>query len=79
MTVYHLNENLLAIHPTTKDFPGMWKREYDTDAIFTAGRKEYNKQEYDKIHKEPIFREEDQVLVSTLNLNNLKGSKRMRD
>ncbi|MBW0486757.1 hypothetical protein O181_026472 [Austropuccinia psidii MF-1] len=28
---------------------------------------------------EPDFREGDQVLVSTLNFNNLKGSKKMRD
>ncbi|MBW0524259.1 hypothetical protein O181_063974, partial [Austropuccinia psidii MF-1] len=28
---------------------------------------------------EPDFREGDQVLVSTLNFNNLKGPKRMRD
>ncbi|MBW0479540.1 hypothetical protein O181_019255 [Austropuccinia psidii MF-1] len=28
---------------------------------------------------EPVFKEGDQVLVSTLNLNNLKGPKKMRD
>ncbi|MBW0518276.1 hypothetical protein O181_057991 [Austropuccinia psidii MF-1] len=41
--------------------------------------KKYNKQRYDKTHKEPDLREGDQVLVSTLNFNNLKHPKIMRD
>ncbi|MBW0484780.1 hypothetical protein O181_024495 [Austropuccinia psidii MF-1] len=41
--------------------------------------KEYNKQRYEKTHKELDLREGDQVLVSTLNFNNLKGSNKMRD
>ncbi|MBW0496625.1 hypothetical protein O181_036340 [Austropuccinia psidii MF-1] len=40
--------------------------------LFHGGR-------YDKTHKEQDFREGDQALVSTLNLNNLKGPKKMRD
>ncbi|MBW0506989.1 hypothetical protein O181_046704 [Austropuccinia psidii MF-1] len=41
--------------------------------------KEYNKQRWDKSHMEPDFKEGDQVLVSTLDFNNLKGPKKMRD
>ncbi|MBW0534997.1 hypothetical protein O181_074712 [Austropuccinia psidii MF-1] len=41
----------------------MWKKSYDTAARFIAEEKEYNKQRYDKTHKEPDFREGDQVLV----------------
>ncbi|MBW0478388.1 hypothetical protein O181_018103 [Austropuccinia psidii MF-1] len=44
-----------------------------------AEAKEYNKQRYDKTHMEPDFKEGDQVVVSTLNYNNPKGPKKMRD
>ncbi|MBW0506059.1 hypothetical protein O181_045774 [Austropuccinia psidii MF-1] len=36
-------------------------------------------QRWDKSHMEPDFKEGDQVLVSTLNFNNLKGPEKMRD
>ncbi|MBW0565664.1 hypothetical protein O181_105379 [Austropuccinia psidii MF-1] len=57
----------------------MWRRACDTAAKCIAEAKEYNKQRWDKTHMEPDFKEGDQVLVSTLNFNNLKGPKKMRD
>ncbi|MBW0476254.1 hypothetical protein O181_015969 [Austropuccinia psidii MF-1] len=57
----------------------MWKKACDTAAKFIAEAKEYNKQRWAKSHMEPDFEEGDQVLVSTLNFNNLKGPKKMRD
>ncbi|MBW0523192.1 hypothetical protein O181_062907 [Austropuccinia psidii MF-1] len=57
----------------------MWNRTCDTAAKCIAEAKEYNKQRWEKSHMEPDFREGDQVLVSTLNFNNLKGPKKMRD
>ncbi|MBW0479482.1 hypothetical protein O181_019197 [Austropuccinia psidii MF-1] len=57
----------------------MWKRACDTAARCIAEAKEYNKQRWDKSHMEPDFKEGDKVLVSTLNFNNLKGPKKMRD
>ncbi|MBW0481000.1 hypothetical protein O181_020715 [Austropuccinia psidii MF-1] len=57
----------------------MWERTCDTAANCIAEAKEYNKQRYDQTHKEPHFKEGDQVLVSTLNFNNLKRPKKMRD
>ncbi|MBW0530995.1 hypothetical protein O181_070710 [Austropuccinia psidii MF-1] len=56
----------------------MWKRGFYTVAEFIAEAKEYNKQRSDKSHMEPDFKEGDQVLVSTLNFNNLRGPKKMR-
>ncbi|MBW0481974.1 hypothetical protein O181_021689 [Austropuccinia psidii MF-1] len=56
----------------------MSKRACDTASKCIAEAKEYNKQRYDKIHVEPDFKEGDQVLLSTLNFNNLKGPKKMR-
>ncbi|MBW0474322.1 hypothetical protein O181_014037 [Austropuccinia psidii MF-1] len=74
--VDHLKENILTVHHTAKDFHDMWKRECDKATQCIAEAKEYNKQRYDKTHMEPDFKEGDQVLVSTLNLNKLKGPKK---
>ncbi|MBW0566015.1 hypothetical protein O181_105730 [Austropuccinia psidii MF-1] len=57
----------------------MWKRACDTAAKCIAEAKEFNKQRWDKSHMEPEFKEGDQVLLSTLSFNNLKGPKKMRD
>ncbi|MBW0519441.1 hypothetical protein O181_059156 [Austropuccinia psidii MF-1] len=72
--VYHLKKSLLNIHPTAKDFYYIWKKVCDTEARCIAKEKEYT-----KTHKEPELREDDQVLVSNLNFNNIKGPKKMRD
>ncbi|MBW0491378.1 hypothetical protein O181_031093 [Austropuccinia psidii MF-1] len=79
LPVDHLKKNLLTIHPTAKDFNEMWKRACDTASKGIAEAKEYNKQRWDKSHMESDFKEGDQVLVSTLNFNILKGLKKMRD
>ncbi|MBW0536654.1 hypothetical protein O181_076369, partial [Austropuccinia psidii MF-1] len=77
--VDHLKKNLLTIHPTAKDFHEMWKTACDTAAKLIAEAKKYNKQRWYKLHMEPDFKEGDQVLLSKLNFNNLKGPKNMRD
>ncbi|MBW0567436.1 hypothetical protein O181_107151 [Austropuccinia psidii MF-1] len=79
LTVDHLKKNLLTIHPTAKDFHDMWKRACDTASKGIAEAKDYNKQRWEKTHMEPEFKEGDQVLVSTLDFNNLKGPNKMRD
>ncbi|MBW0518802.1 hypothetical protein O181_058517 [Austropuccinia psidii MF-1] len=40
---------------------------------------DYAKQKWDKHHKVPYFKVGDLVLVSTFNLNNIKGSKKLKD
>ncbi|MBW0477502.1 hypothetical protein O181_017217 [Austropuccinia psidii MF-1] len=77
--VDHLEKNLLTIHPTEKAFHEMWNRACDTAAKFIAEKKEYSKQRWDKSCMEPDFKEGDQVLVSTLTFNNLKGPKKVSD
>ncbi|MBW0524551.1 hypothetical protein O181_064266 [Austropuccinia psidii MF-1] len=57
----------------------MWRRACDTAAKCIAEAREYNKQRWDKSNMEPEFKLGDQVLVSTLNFNNLKGPKKMGD
>ncbi|MBW0483472.1 hypothetical protein O181_023187 [Austropuccinia psidii MF-1] len=79
LPVDHLKKNLLTIYPTSKDFHEMWKRACDTAARCIAEAKEYNKQRWDNSHMEPELKEGDQVLVSKLKFNNLKGPKHMRD
>ncbi|MBW0492534.1 hypothetical protein O181_032249 [Austropuccinia psidii MF-1] len=79
LPVDHLEKNLLTIHSTAKDFHDIWKRVCDTAAKCIAEAKEYNNKRWEKTHMEPDFKEGDQVLVSTLNFNNLKRPKRMRD
>ncbi|MBW0554723.1 hypothetical protein O181_094438 [Austropuccinia psidii MF-1] len=57
----------------------MWKKACDTASKCIAEAKGYNKHRWDKSHMEPNFKKGDQVLVSTLNFKNLKGTKKMRD
>ncbi|MBW0549354.1 hypothetical protein O181_089069 [Austropuccinia psidii MF-1] len=57
----------------------MWKTACDTGAKCIAEAQEYNRKRWEKSHMEPDFKEGDQVLVSTLNFNDLKGPKKMRD
>ncbi|MBW0497523.1 hypothetical protein O181_037238 [Austropuccinia psidii MF-1] len=74
-------------HSTTGKTPALvekgWNpllpRACDTAAKCISQAKEYNKQRWDKSHIEPEFKEGDQVLVSTLSFNNLKGPKKMRE
>ncbi|MBW0534138.1 hypothetical protein O181_073853 [Austropuccinia psidii MF-1] len=40
---------------------------------------EYAKQKWDKSHKAPEFKVGDLILVSTLNFNNIKGPKKLKD
>ncbi|MBW0470488.1 hypothetical protein O181_010203 [Austropuccinia psidii MF-1] len=57
----------------------MWKRECNTSERCIAEEKEYLKKRYNKPHKEHELREGYQALVPTLNLNNLKCLKKLRD
>ncbi|MBW0507420.1 hypothetical protein O181_047135 [Austropuccinia psidii MF-1] len=77
--VDHLKENLLTIHPIAKNFHDMWKKACDTAAKCIAEEKAYSKQRGEIQHMEPYFKAGDQLPVSTLNLNNLKQPKKMRD
>ncbi|MBW0494950.1 hypothetical protein O181_034665 [Austropuccinia psidii MF-1] len=77
LPVDHLKSNLLTIYPTAKDFHEMMKRACDTSAKCIPEAKEYNKQRWDKSHREHDFREGDQVLVSTLTLIISKDLRRL--
>ncbi|MBW0474716.1 hypothetical protein O181_014431 [Austropuccinia psidii MF-1] len=72
-------KNLSTNHPTAKDFHDMWKKACETASKCISEAKIFNKQRWVKSHMEPHFKEGDQVLVFTLNFNNLKGTNEMRD
>ncbi|MBW0471878.1 hypothetical protein O181_011593 [Austropuccinia psidii MF-1] len=74
-----LDYNTIQRSTTAKDFHDIWKRECDKVARCIAEEKDYNKKRHEKTHKEPEFRKFYQVLVSTLNFDNPKGPKKMRD
>ncbi|MBW0460862.1 hypothetical protein O181_000577 [Austropuccinia psidii MF-1] len=74
-----LSKDLIDIHPTASSFNIMLDKvnhhaKQSMDYAF-----DYAKQKWDKSHKVPDFKVGDLVLVSTLNLNNIKGPKKLED
>ena len=74
-----LKQGEVNIHPTANAYAKMYDqaRKYAEQCIADATA--YNKDRWDKTHKEPEFKVGDQVLISTTNFNNLSGPKKMRD
>ncbi|MBW0568283.1 hypothetical protein O181_107998 [Austropuccinia psidii MF-1] len=74
-----LRKDLIDIHPTASSFKLMldkvkYHAKQSMDDAF-----DYAKQKWDKSHKVPDFKVGDLVLVSTLNFNNIKGPKKLKD
>ncbi|MBW0544006.1 hypothetical protein O181_083721 [Austropuccinia psidii MF-1] len=74
-----LRKDLIEIHPTASSFKIMLDKvkhhaTQSMDDIFY-----YVKQKWDKSHKVPDSKVGDLALVSTLNFNNIKGPKKLRD
>ncbi|MBW0522352.1 hypothetical protein O181_062067 [Austropuccinia psidii MF-1] len=72
-----LRKELIYIHPSASSFKIIldklkYHAKQSMDDAF-----EYAKQKCDKSHKVPDFKVGDLVLVSTLNFNNIKGSKKL--
>ncbi|MBW0555800.1 hypothetical protein O181_095515 [Austropuccinia psidii MF-1] len=74
-----LKKDLVDIHPTASrvklflDKVRHHSKQSMTDAF------EYAKQKWDKSHKKAEFEVGDLILVSTLNLNNIKGPNKLKD
>ncbi|MBW0541188.1 hypothetical protein O181_080903 [Austropuccinia psidii MF-1] len=74
-----LRKDLIEIHPTTSSFKLML---YEVKHIAKQSMNdafEYAKQKWDKSHKVPDFKVRDLVLVSTMNFNNIKATKKLKD
>ncbi|MBW0502878.1 hypothetical protein O181_042593 [Austropuccinia psidii MF-1] len=74
-----LRKDLIDIHPTSSSFKMMLDKVKNHSKQSKDDAFEYAKQNWDKSHKVPDFEVGYLVLVSTLNFNNIKGPKKLKD
>ncbi|MBW0562596.1 hypothetical protein O181_102311 [Austropuccinia psidii MF-1] len=74
-----LRKDLINIHPIASSFKVMLNKVKHHAKQSMKDTFEYAKQKWDKSHKVPEFKVGDLVVVSTLNLNNIKGPKKLKD
>ncbi|MBW0521835.1 hypothetical protein O181_061550 [Austropuccinia psidii MF-1] len=74
-----LKNDLVYIHPTASSFKSILDKGRHHENICMQDSFNYAKERWDKIHKPPNFKIGDLVLVSTLNFNNIKGPKKLKD
>ncbi|MBW0502831.1 hypothetical protein O181_042546 [Austropuccinia psidii MF-1] len=74
-----LKKDLVDIHPTASSFKIMLDKSRHNANKCIQEFFEHAKERGDKSHKPPDFKGGDLVLVSTLNLNNIKGPKKFKD
>ncbi|MBW0484418.1 hypothetical protein O181_024133 [Austropuccinia psidii MF-1] len=74
-----LRKDVIDIHPTASSFKIILDKvkNHANQSIIDAFY--YEKQNWDKSHQGPDFKVGDLVLVSTLNFNNIKGPKKLKD
>ncbi|MBW0491593.1 hypothetical protein O181_031308 [Austropuccinia psidii MF-1] len=69
----------MDIHPTESSFKMMLEKAKHHENRFMQDSFNYAKERWDKSHKPPNFNIQDFVLVSTLNFNNIKCPKKLKD
>ncbi|MBW0577928.1 hypothetical protein O181_117643 [Austropuccinia psidii MF-1] len=74
-----LKKDLVDIHPNSSSFKLLLDKVRHHAKRSMNDSFEYSKQKWDKSHKHPEFKIGDLILVSTLNFNNIKGSKKLKD
>ncbi|MBW0516319.1 hypothetical protein O181_056034 [Austropuccinia psidii MF-1] len=74
-----LRKYLIEIHPTASSFKLMLDKVKNHAKKSMNEAFDYAKQEWNKLHKVPNFKVGDLVLVSTLNFNNIKCPKKLKD
>ncbi|MBW0538927.1 hypothetical protein O181_078642 [Austropuccinia psidii MF-1] len=74
-----LRKYLIEIHPTASSFKKMLDKVKHHAKHSMNDAFDYAKQKRDKSNKVPDFKVGDLVLVSTLNFNNIKGPKKLKD
>ncbi|MBW0565752.1 hypothetical protein O181_105467 [Austropuccinia psidii MF-1] len=74
-----LKTYLVVIRPTASSFKLMLYKARNHANRFMQDSFKYAKEKWDKSHKPPEFKIGDLFLVSTLNFNNIKGPKRLKD
>ncbi|KAI7938412.1 hypothetical protein MJO28_015332 [Puccinia striiformis f. sp. tritici] len=73
-----LNDQLPHVHPTALDFKKMLDLTNQHAEKCVQDSVEYNKNRWDKTHREPEFKIGDKVLLSTVNFNNLGGNRKLK-
>ncbi|MBW0527172.1 hypothetical protein O181_066887 [Austropuccinia psidii MF-1] len=74
-----LKKDLVDIHPTASSFKLMLDKARHHANTCMQDSFKYAKERWDKSHKPPDFKIGDLFLVSTLNFNNIKGPKNLKD
>ncbi|MBW0472890.1 hypothetical protein O181_012605 [Austropuccinia psidii MF-1] len=74
-----LKKYLVDVHPTASSFKIMLDKSSYHAARCMQDSFKYAKEKWDKSHKPPDFKVGDLVLISTPNLNNFKGPKKVKD
>ncbi|MBW0572698.1 hypothetical protein O181_112413 [Austropuccinia psidii MF-1] len=74
-----LEKDLVDIDPTASSFKILLDKERHHAKRFMQDSFKYEKERWDKIHKQPSFKVGYLVLVSTLNINNIKRPKKLKD
>ena len=74
-----LRKDLIDIHPTASSFKLMLDKVKHHAKKSMDDAFDYAKQKWDQSHKVPDFKVGDLVLASTLNFNNIKGPKKLKD
>ncbi|MBW0534062.1 hypothetical protein O181_073777 [Austropuccinia psidii MF-1] len=74
-----LKKDLVDIHPTASSFKLILDKARKHANTCMEDCLKYEKERWDKSHKQPDFKIEDLVLVSTLDFNNIKGPKKLKD
>ncbi|MBW0549744.1 hypothetical protein O181_089459 [Austropuccinia psidii MF-1] len=74
-----LRKDLIYIHPTASSFNIMLDKVKNHAKQSMDDAFDYAKKKWDKSHKVPDFKVGDLVLVSTLNFNNIKVPKKLKD
>ncbi|MBW0499961.1 hypothetical protein O181_039676 [Austropuccinia psidii MF-1] len=76
---YTLKKDLVDINQTASSFKIMLDKERHHSSRCMQDYFKYAKERWDKIHEPPDFKIGDWVLVSTLNFNNIKRPKKLKD
>ena len=74
-----VNKKGIEVHPTALSFHEMLAKARDHTGKCIAQALDYSKERWDKTHKTPELKVGDNVLISTVNFNNLQGPKKLRD
>ncbi|MBW0537124.1 hypothetical protein O181_076839 [Austropuccinia psidii MF-1] len=72
-------KDLVDIHPNASSFKLLLHKVRHHAKQSMNDAFEYSKEKWDKTHKHPEFKVGDLIIVSTLNFNNIKGPKKLKD